>query len=76
MACGFQTDDEYVVTGGENSHRQPLTRVISFNKTGHSKTLPDLNIPRVNHACGKFVNEDGATVSFIARWLAKPKRAK
>ena len=67
-ACGIQTDDEFVVTGGwdESSEGRALRRVISYNKTGHSKSLADLSVTRYYHACGKFENDEGVTVSFIS----------
>ena len=66
-SCGIQTDDEFVVTGGydESSEGWALRRVISYNKTGHSKSLADLSVARYDHACGKFENDEGVTVSFM-----------
>ena len=64
-ACGIQIDDEYVVTGGydDTSEGKALKRVISYNKTGYSKTLADLSVARFSHACGKFVNDERVNVS-------------
>ena len=64
-ACGIQIDDEYVVTGGydDTSEGKALKRVISYNKTGYSKTLADLSVARFSHACGKFVNNERVNVS-------------
>ena len=42
-----------------------LRRVISYNKTGHSKSLADLSVARYDHACGKYENDKGIIVSLI-----------
>ena len=59
MACGIQTDDTYVITGGAVSKK----KVTRYTRTGDTKTMPELNIGRISHACEKFVNDEGATVS-------------
>ena len=58
-ACGIQTDDTYVITGGRYSKK----KVTRYTRTGDTKTMPELNIGRYLHACEKFVNDEGATVS-------------
>ena len=35
-----------------------------YSRTGGAEVLPELNVARAFHACGAFLNEDGATVSF------------
>ena len=59
MACGIQTDDTYVITGGYYSQK----KVTRYSRTGETETLPELNYGRFGHACEKFVNDEGATVS-------------
>ena len=60
LACGIQTDDtHYVITGGPDSKK----KVTRYTRTGDTKTMPELNIGRYYHACEKFVNDEGATVS-------------
>ena len=68
-ACGIQTDDEFVVSGGydESLEGRALRRVISYKKTGHSKSLADLSVARYYHACGKYENDEGVTVSFTLK---------
>ena len=40
-----------------------MKKVTRYTKTGDHKTMPDLNHGRWRHACEKFVNDEGATVS-------------
>ena len=40
-----------------------LKKVTRYSRTGDTKTMPELNIGRSGHACEKFVNDEGATVS-------------
>ena len=49
----------------DSSEGRGLRRVVSYNKTGHSKSLADLSVARYDHACGKYENDEGVTVSFI-----------
>ena len=48
----------------DSSEGRGLRRVVSYNKTGHSKSLADLSVARYYHACGKYENDEGVTVSF------------
>ena len=68
-ACGVQTADQLVVTGGRDSSDpdEVLKRVIVYSRTGEADidTLPDLNVGRSSHACGKFINGDGDTVRIL-----------
>ena len=63
--CGIQNGDEYVITGEHDEETKAWRKVISFSGNGSVRTLPYLNIGRVQHACGKFENHDGVTVSQI-----------
>ena len=49
-----------MVTGGEYS----LQRVTQYSLTGEVTELPDLNTRRRGHACSRFVNTEGVTVSY------------
>ena len=40
-----------------------MKKVTRYTRTGDTKTMPELNIGRHSHACEKFVNDEGATVS-------------
>ena len=40
-----------------------MKKVTRYSRTGDTKTMPELNIGRYLHACEKFVNDEGATVS-------------
>ena len=50
-----------IITGGE----QTMKIVTKYSSSGVAETLPDLNVGRRSHACEKFVNSEGVTVSFI-----------
>ena len=50
-----------VVTGGGGYYDG--NRVQVYNISGLVETLPNINTPRVGHACGQFLNSDGVIVS-------------
>ena len=52
-------DDKFVVTGGEYSEK----KVAEFTEAGAVKYMRNLKTGRSYHACSKFVNDDGDTVS-------------
>ena len=58
-ACGIELDEEYVVTGGYWSEQ----RVTQYNVSGHPTYLADLLTGRYWHACSKYTNQNGETVS-------------
>ena len=59
-ACGIDLGTSYVVTGGRWSKK----RVTQYSLTGEVTELPDLINGRRNHACSKFDNTEGVTVSY------------
>ena len=59
QACSIELEDRVVVTGGNYDG----TRVQMYNISGLVESLPDINTPRVDHACGQFLNSDGVIVS-------------
>ena len=61
LACGIELDDKFVVTGGIYSK----TTVAQYTEAGAVTYLPSLKTARYDHACSKFVNEDGDTVSSL-----------
>ena len=65
QACGVPTDDGYIVTGGSSPFAPERARreVTLYSRTGDTETLSSLTTARMDHACGKFVDEEGATVS-------------
>ena len=65
-ACGLESSDKFVITGGwETSDRmKALKSVTRYSKKGEAEMLPQLNVARAHHACGGFLNDDGATVSW------------
>ena len=48
------------MTGGRESKKT----VAKFTETGNVTYLPDLQEGRYSHACSKFVDNNGETVSF------------
>ena len=59
LACGIELDDKFVVTGGKFSN----TKVAQYTEAGAVTYLPSLKTARYDHACSKFVNDKGETVS-------------
>ena len=60
-SCGIELDDKFVVTGGHLS----LRTVAVFTETGNVTYLPKMMKDRYYHACAKFVNNKGNTVSLV-----------
>ena len=58
-ACGIELDEEYVVTGGYWSEKA----VTQYNVKGNFTYLADLLTGRYWHACSKYTNKEGETVS-------------
>ena len=62
-------DDKFVVTGGCESpftlKRQASQKVAEYTETGDVTYMPSMKTGRYRHACSKFVNDDGDTVSCI-----------
>ena len=54
-------DDKFVVTGGDTSKK----KVAEFTKAGAVKYMRNLKTGRSHHACSKFVDVDGDTVSSL-----------
>ena len=59
-ACGIDIETSYVVTGGLYGKQ----RVTQYSLTGEVTELPDMINRREYHACSKFENNDGVTVSY------------
>ena len=53
--------DKFVVTGGRYSFK----KVAEFTEAGAVTYLRNLKTGRAWHACSKFVNDDGDTVSLL-----------
>ena len=54
-------DDKFVVTGGQYGRK----KVAEFTEAGAVKYMRNLKTGRYWHACSKFVNVDGDTVSLL-----------
>ena len=58
-------DDKYVVTGGYFYSGRGGKTVAEFTEDGAVTYMRNLKTGRYNHACSKFVNVDGDTVSSL-----------
>ena len=59
-------DDKFVVTGGSRSRKmrsRSIKKVAEFTEAGAVTYMRNLKTGRYHHACSKFVNDDGDTVS-------------
>ena len=59
-ACGIELNGNFIVTGGEYS----TIAVVLFTETGQGGLHSYLQEGRFRHACSKFVDNNGETVSF------------
>ena len=58
-----RTEDAVILTGGYNGSSVGLVEVTKYDEDGKATNMPDLITGRYNHACGKFTNRHGETVS-------------
>ena len=54
--CSIEEPETVTITGGR--------RVTRYHDDGASKSLPNLNHRRNNHACGVFTRTGGSTVCY------------
>lgn len=59
-SCGIDLGNYFVVTGGSPN----LATVTKYSQAGFDQYLETLNIGRKKHACSKFVDDIGNTVSY------------
>ena len=67
-ACGVEIGDKFVVTGGNPSTEGTSdgTKTVSeYSQLGFVKYLTSMQTARRQHACSKFVKDDGNTVSHL-----------
>jgi len=62
-ACGIDLGDSYVVTGGNDGSTMQI--VAKFSVTGEVSYLANLNTGRYEHACSKFVDDNGETTLLV-----------
>ena len=60
-ACGIDLGDSFVVTGGIDG--STWNTVAEYTPTGEVTYLAALIQGRYNHACSKFIDDNGRTVS-------------
>ena len=62
-------DDKFVVTGGCKRSWGKICpaskKVAKYTEAGEVTFMPSMKSERYRHACSKFVNDDGDTVSII-----------
>ena len=58
-------DGKFVVTGGSGSGFRVKSKVAEFTETGAVRDMPSMKTKRIGHACSKFVNDNGDTVSLL-----------
>ena len=63
MACGIELNGKFIVTGGYDNGGSRQT-VAEFTVSGQVTYLTNLQTGRQTHACSKFVDNNGETVSF------------
>jgi len=59
FACGIDLGNRFVVTGGDDGSSRGLTTVAEYTGEGAVTYLPVMNTGRRNHACTKFLNDNG-----------------
>ena len=72
QACSIDLGNTVVVTGGvhdvyNDTHWLARSRVQVYSTAGAGERLPDLNTPRMFHACGHYIKDD--KVVTIQRFL-------
>ena len=55
--CGIETEDIFVVTGG-NIGGNAIRNVQVYNISGPQSRLPDMKTARMSHGCGSYVEYD------------------
>ena len=60
-ACGIDLGNTFVVTGGHDGSTKQT--VAQYTEDGTVTYLTQLQTGRSSHACAKYINEDGETVS-------------
>ena len=63
-ACSIEESETVTITGGVGPGQKTLTRVTRYHDDGASKSLPNLNHGRSQHACGVFTKTGGSIVCF------------
>lgn len=61
--CAIEEEDAVILTGGYNGRSVGRVEVTKYDEDGKATNMPDLITGRYNHACGKFTNRHGETVS-------------
>ena len=66
-SCGISVGDTFILTGGRDDPLQTVSdtfqTVVRYSLTGDLTYLAPLQRGRYAHACSKFTDDDGETVS-------------
>ena len=58
-ACSIQFNDKVIITGGLSGvFKEFRTKASVYNHSGFVTDLPDINVPRYDHGCGSYLNEN------------------
>ena len=64
-ACSIEFEDKVIITGGLYSGVFS-TKASVYNHSGFVADLADLNVPRYDHGCGSYLNENNQKVLSIS----------
>ena len=67
-ACGIDLVDSYVVTGGKDG--STYQTVARYSVRGEVRYLDNLQTGRYNHACSKFDDDAGHSVSYKQNFIS------
>ena len=80
-ACSIQFDDKVIITGGLSGVLHEFwTKASVYNHSGFVEDFPDLNVPRYDHGCGSYLDENNKKAFCISSknylfWLRQePKK--
>ena len=58
-ACSIQFDDKVIITGGLSGvFKEFWAKASVYNHSGFVEDLADLNVPRYDHGCGSYLDEN------------------
>ena len=64
-ACSIKLNDKVIVTGGKNRSEFGMNQVSTYNVNGFLENLPNLNVRRLLHGCGHYINVEGNEVQIL-----------
>ena len=76
-ACAIELQDRVVVTGGRSGssdyygNYNSIARVQEYTLSGPQEQLPDLQTPRLDHACAHYLDSQDRAVSIVSNITAQ-----